>query len=109
TQILYFALLLTPARPPLLPYTTLFRSLDIGTGQRRSPEEHRPVRCDPPGIHLVQALLHRDRGLDQQTRHSDGVGAVLDRGVEDRSEEHTSELQSRENLVCRLLHEKKKI
>src|SRR5688572_32413343 len=89
---LYF-LLITP-RPPrstLFPYTTLFRSHpDRGRGQgRRTP------------FHL---LLDR-RGV-RQSRARSGLRGRSDRAA--RSEEHTSELQSQSNLVCRLLLEKKK-
>src|SRR5690554_7349730 len=68
-----------PPRSTLFPYTTLFRS----------PLRH-AVRV------LARVLLHRGR------RAAVGVEAV-------RSEEHTSELQSRPHLVCRLLLEKKNI
>src|SRR2546422_5258168 len=77
-----------PPRSTLFPYTTLFRS--------RSPRVSRPVD-------------RADRGRDRvlrlgagQARQAEWIGAV-------RSEEHTSELQSRLHLVCRLLLEKKKI
>src|SRR2546421_7920971 len=91
-----------PPRSTLFPYTTLFRSFDdlefLGRGQLRLPS-------------LVHEILH-----DFQARH------VLTCGVFGgspgnqpplavhyiRSEEHTSELQSRSDLVCRLLLEKKK-
>src|SRR5688572_32052287 len=81
----------------LFPYTTLFRSL--ARGQR-----------------LPQDL--RDRGVcaDGQRQRADGahqrrrVGVGVHRVAEgQRSEEHTSELQSQSNLVCRLLLEKKKL
>src|SRR5690606_41061519 len=64
-------------------------------GQRREPRQRRPLRQD--GSDLVGA---EPATLEQeaQTIHQEGL----------RSEEHTSELQSRENLVCRLLLEKKK-
>src|SRR5690606_35602026 len=48
------------------------------------------------------------RSMVDQLKNKLGKGVVLLATVEDRSEEHTSELQSRENLVCRLLLEKKK-
>src|SRR5690625_6266176 len=75
-------MLLHPPRPTLFPYTTLFRSL-----------HHVVLALD---AHLTPRL-----GL--------GHRAGLDELVEgdDRSEEHTSELQSRGHLVCRLLLEKK--
>src|SRR5687768_18236214 len=70
-----------PPRSTLFPYTTLFRSLGEGGG----------------AVHWSTELL----GYTQDAR---GVRAE----VRDRSEEHTSELQSRLHLVCRLLLEKKK-
>src|SRR5688572_30960849 len=69
-----------PPRSTLFPYTTLFRSGD---------EVHAPARLE---------LAERGHVLPQ----------VLHRAVHERSEEHTSELQSQSNLVCRLLLEKKK-
>src|SRR5258707_4015051 len=69
-----------PPRSTLFPYTTLFRSA-----------VHRPRRAGPGG--------------DRLPRPARAHGARAGRG---RSEEHTSELQSRQYLVCRLLLEKKK-
>src|SRR5688572_32764979 len=71
-----------PPRSTLFPYTTLFRS-------KRRAAHH--------------ADRHRDRGAAADFRCGRGVCRV-----ELRSEEHTSELQSQSNLVCRLLLEKKK-
>src|SRR5258707_10626043 len=75
-----------PPRSTLFPYTTLFRSLEIPrcaiVHLRSGPSHH-------PGM----TLEHLDENRD---------------GAKDRSEEHTSELQSRQYLVCRLLLEKKK-
>src|SRR5207249_10352834 len=86
---LYFFLLLTlrPPRSTLFPYTTLFRSTRL---HQRCARRKR------------QAALRRaeHRGLRR--------AVVLDEGHGVRSEEHTSELQSRFDLVCRLLLEKKK-
>src|SRR5438270_6172519 len=74
-----------PPRSTLFPYTTLFRS-------------------DPVGDRVVH-----ERGPEQR---EDDVGleahALRERSGDERSEEHTSELQSQSNLVCRLLLEKKK-
>src|SRR2546422_6693337 len=67
-----------PPRSTLFPYTTLFRSLEL-----------------------------RRRRLRHPARHHDDLGVELAPRLE-RSEEHTSELQSRLHLVCRLLLEKKK-
>src|SRR5436309_4595003 len=75
-----------PPRSTLFPYTTLFRS-PCGRGKTHSPR----VGDDTP------AAPYRD-----DTRRTASRAAAI------RSEEHTSELQSRENLVCRLLLEKKK-
>src|SRR5690606_41158766 len=77
-----------PPRSALFPYTTLFRSHRPGRG--RLPRA-RAARASHPGPGPGQ-------GRPRRGRRRDG----------DRSEEHTSELQSRENLVCRLLLEKKK-
>src|SRR5437588_8653451 len=76
---LFFLMIRRPPRSTLFPYTTLFRSIN-------SP------RCDPP--------LRRDPAA--LPRHQAGRRQDL------RSEEHTSELQSHSDLVCRLLLEKKK-
>src|SRR5438445_1467950 len=77
-----------PPRSTLFPYTTLFRSLEERAGR---------------GVaHLVDLLVPRGVLLDVGVAPGDvRLGLV-------RSEEHTSELQSRQYLVCRLLLEKKK-
>src|SRR3712207_8099884 len=84
-----------PPRSTLFPYTTLFRS-------RR--EQDRVYREDGPGGWRLKergpALLRRVRGRDH-------LGPEGRRRGQDRSEEHTSELQSRQYLVCRLLLAKK--
>src|SRR5690606_41812131 len=100
---LYFSMITRPPRSTLFPYTTLFRS-PAGRGAAggaRRPGRHRR-RSAPPGVHrlppgAVRAGPHRPHPAPAR-RSDDGR----------RSEEHTSELQSRENLVCRLLLEKKK-
>src|SRR5690606_39348968 len=101
--------LLTPRAPrsPLFPYTTLFRSDHIPQGQVGL---ERAAGSDPDQtLHAV--LGHKLSGIDgsrgdthprSHDRHRNSLVAP------GRSEEHTSELQSRENLVCRLLLEKKK-
>src|SRR3712207_8512724 len=95
-----------PPRSTLFPYTTLFRSV---RGPRR---RHLQGSLQPTG-NPVLALAHaRDLSDGRQRR----APHILDRRarddrrdlVEHRSEEHTSELQSRQYLVCRLLLEKKK-
>src|SRR5258707_6150366 len=91
-----------PPRSTLFPYTTLFRSL-----YRRRPRQHSvgslvDFSHSPTAqqlSELIAAHLARLRHLLAEFGHD-----VSD----DRSEEHTSELQSRQYLVCRLLLEKKK-
>src|SRR3712207_8673856 len=99
-------MILRPPRSTLVPYTTLFRS---GTGRGLVRERHGGGR----DVHDVE--LHREplddtavllevpreqRLLQRRARQLDPPR---------RSEEHTSELQSRQYLVCRLLLEKKKV
>src|SRR5437588_8903389 len=85
-----------PPRSTLFPYTTLFRSgrspADPTPGPARAPPPHHPPRPPPE---------RRTRGGRGERRAGGGVGR-------NRSEEHTSELQSHSDLVCRLLLEKKK-
>src|SRR2546422_1435787 len=89
-----------PPRSTLFPYTTLFRSQPI-----RIPE---PARHRDLGAVGEEARTGHAAGLDLAAQHD--VEARLGRrgGERARSEEHTSELQSRLHLVCRLLLEKKK-
>src|SRR3712207_7262236 len=88
-----------PPRSTLFPYTTLFRS-GRRVGQRGARVE---LGGEPVGVVQVGGArgVHGRAQLDE---HRHQVGRVLQR----RSEEHTSELQSRQYLVCRLLLEKKK-
>src|SRR5258708_20591962 len=79
--IFFFLMIRRPPRSTLFPYTTLFRSADGKPAVRRSRDEPR-VLCTP--------------------------GPVWASASARRSEEHTSELQSPDHLVCRLLLEKKK-
>src|SRR5256885_17157750 len=89
SDLFFFLMIRRPPRSTLFPYTTLFRS-------QRGRDAH-----------LARAAL-------EQVVQADGIeadeGREIDIGVEirPRSEEHTSELQSPWNLVCRLLLEKKK-
>src|SRR3712207_6868602 len=96
-----------PPRSTLFPYTTLFRSDD-----RRAPERHADDRGDDPdrgadGRRGGGDAEHQPERRGPARGHDDGEpGRNADRLR--RSEEHTSELQSRQYLVCRLLLEKKK-
>src|SRR2546427_3656145 len=78
-----------PPRSTLFPYTTLFRSTTAG---RAGDVSYR----------------HRDRGRDMALKTQLLLVLLALAGTQPRSEEHTSELQSQSNLVCRLLLEKKK-
>src|SRR5690349_23531271 len=88
-----------PPRSTLFPYTTLFRS----------SEERVGVRIDDP------LPLTLDQAIEMALRNNNDIDAsrndvhISEYALESyRSEEHTSELQSRRDLVCRLLLEKKK-
>src|SRR5688572_31192809 len=84
-----------PPRSTLFPYTTLFRS----SGRERD------APCDPSGRHGFAGRVHGRVQAD--LRHA-LLRCVARPHGPGRSEEHTSELQSQSNLVCRLLLEKKK-
>src|SRR5690349_23987929 len=86
-----------PPRSTLFPYTTLFRSID---DDDRSPLRHRRTEN---AIIDRRGQIHRQAGLGCRV-----AAPARKRENADRSEEHTSELQSRRDLVCRLLLEKKK-
>ena len=60
--------------------------LDVGPGQGGAAEDHRPAGREPPGVHLLEVLLHDDRRLHEQPGHADDVGPVLVGGVEDRGD-----------------------
>src|SRR5436190_18703391 len=78
-----------PPRSTLFPYTTLFRSLSA-----------------IPACAQSMRVAHRDYSIHRRTCR--GYRIIATSPTVDRSEEHTSELQSHSDLVCRLLLEKKK-
>src|SRR2546425_7741735 len=87
-----------PPRSTLFPYTTLFRSTSPETQVAGTVHERRVSRRDHRrGVRLLDDGRARYAGPDGESR-----------AVVERSEEHTSELQSLAYLVCRLLLEKKK-
>src|SRR3712207_7687692 len=90
----FFLMIRRPPRSTLFPYTTLFRSSRASAFKRR--------RSSGVTATTITALI-----LWPRTPQMDWLSADLQRDV-CRSEEHTSELQSRQYLVCRLLLEKKK-
>src|SRR3712207_8857519 len=87
-----------PPRSTLFPYTTLFRSAEIGPYVVGAD----PVDAPFDGVDRLFGGAFDGRGQLVRARR------VQPRHVAARSEEHTSELQSRQYLVCRLLLEKKK-
>src|SRR3712207_8773602 len=87
----FFLMIRRPPRSTLFPYTTLFRSPRRGKGRK-------PLAEAP--IHNAVPLASVEFDTSEILLHPDEIGR--------RSEEHTSELQSRQYLVCRLLLEKKK-
>src|SRR2546427_8108102 len=94
--LFFFLMIRRPPRSTLFPYTTLFRSdidndgdIDIIVNDLDGPPQ----------------LLRNDGGNENNSVLVKTIGVKSNR---DRSEEHTSELQSQSNLVCRLLLEKKK-
>src|SRR3712207_8489362 len=90
-----------PPRSTLFPYTTLFRSA-VGQPVPAPERASHPRKQEP-----TEEQLLTEHGVEDHHRDDDGEpGPVA--GEELRSEEHTSELQSRQYLVCRLLLEKKK-
>src|SRR3712207_8767871 len=93
-----------PPRSTLFPYTTLFRS----PGRRTDRLRHPVVGPRPPGAG-PQPISRRAETLEVPRPASGPSGEPVHLLVDSRSEEHTSELQSRQYLVCRLLLEKKKI
>src|SRR4051812_49889742 len=86
TSFFFFLMIRRPPRSTLFPYTTLFRS----------------------AVTLADAVAQGGPDLGIGPRPPEWTGPIEALGWEERSEEHTSELQSHVNLVCRLLLEKKK-
>src|SRR2546428_5535205 len=86
--LFFFLMIRRPPRSTLFPYTTLFRSLSTLRDRRNRSSTSKSIGCQP-----TFRTIHRHR----ECRANRWI----------RSEEHTSELQSRSDLVCRLLLEKK--
>src|SRR5690606_42139803 len=103
------SLIRLPPRSTLFPYTTLFRSVDVAATVYRIAGVAAPETVDGRALEEILA-----GGPDALAVNAEEfrVAAPIDGGDyvltlhASRSEEHTSELQSRENLVCRLLLEK---
>src|SRR3712207_8059295 len=93
SMFFFFLMIRRPPRSTLFPYTTLFRSLLRVDEVQHEQQDARADEVDRRSLHEAQAA----------------DVAHLPQPELRRSEEHTSELQSRQYLVCRLLLEKKKI
>src|SRR3712207_7425685 len=87
-----------PPRSTLFPYTTLFRAFEVTSQERDALAETFAVF--PTFLEESRQTLNRLETFSSRTE-------PLIRDLQPRSEEHTSELQSRQYLVCRLLLEKK--
>src|SRR5260370_28136304 len=105
----FFLMIRRPPRSTLFPYTTLFRSV-------HGDEEDEPVQGEEGDRDRAACGREPQVGEQADVEHRFGDSALPDDehdqrdggGSAERSEEHTSELQSHLNLVCRLLLEKKK-
>src|SRR3712207_7569211 len=94
-----------PPRSTLFPYTTLFRSQG-GVRRSRAPGRSCHANSASAGTGMGVRLMKVCESMGREGTMAKRAGAR--EGVRARSEEHTSELQSRQYLVCRLLLEKKK-
>src|SRR5258708_29883532 len=102
--VFFFLMIRRPPRSTLFPYTTLFRSME--QKPRQETRFHR-LPCglrDNPNPEIVSSLIRSLQTLGQRNPDGTGNRAAV---IIIRSEEHTSELQSPDHLVCRLLLEKK--
>src|SRR5690606_40579061 len=106
SRLLFLLLIRRPPRPPLFPYTTLFRSDPMGHDRKARMFA---LLLDMGFKEIEIGFPSASQTDFDFTRWAIEEGNVpADVSLQVRSEEHTSELQSRENLVCRLLLEKKK-
>src|SRR5690606_41587450 len=105
THSLYLSRVRRHPSTTLFPYTTLFRSL--GHQAVLIIGDYTAMVGDPTGRNKERPQLTHEDVLANAETYTEQVFKILD-PEKTRSEEHTSELQSRENLVCRLLLEKKK-
>src|SRR2546429_4341412 len=100
-----------PPRSTLFPYTTLFRSYAVWWIRQAIlqalAEQSRIVRVPLNRAGTLHRIGKRSASLLQELGREPTVEEIAE-GIDIRSEEHTSELQSRLHLVCRLLLEKKK-
>src|SRR2546430_8854054 len=98
-SLFFFLMIRRPPRSTLFPYTTLFRSQPPFSLIRREAAAREIPWCAEHGTGVICYSPMQMTPVPCSAHH----------GISRRSEEHTSELQSQSNLVCRLLLEKKKI
>src|SRR3712207_8897261 len=98
----FFLMIRRPPRSTLFPYTTLFRSLFVRVDCGRAAREAL-ADCEAWRVGFVEPA-----GFEVRVCEPGRPGQRVELWRDGRSEEHTSELQSRQYLVCRLLLEKKK-
>src|SRR5207249_11225964 len=98
----FFSMIRPPPTSTLFPYTTLFRSPALSASSRAHPQDGCVAGTGASGRLFGS---HRERSSRPERDFAGEPGRA---GALPRSEEHTSELQSRFDLVCRLLLEKKK-
>src|SRR5207253_10448837 len=107
-RFFFFLRILPPPTSPLFPYTTLFRSLALVLPAYRDAAQRAQIEISTtPFYHPILPLIC-DSDIARVANPATPLPRRAYRRPEDRSEEHTSELQSRGHLVCRLLLEKKK-
>src|SRR5690606_41902318 len=104
TPVHFSSTIRRPPRSTLFPYTTLFRSSLVELG----PESPRTEQFIRNSGHRAGVEIERPWAAQTRNACNSGPDTRNFSRYSRRSEEHTSELQSRENLVCRLLLEKKK-
>src|SRR5256885_11402881 len=97
-----------PPRSTLFPYTTLFRSVEAFAQQVDADQHVEGALAQfAQDLHALDGVQLAVQPAAPQVRLAEVVGQILRQPLGQRSEEHTSELQSPCNLVCRLLLEKK--
>src|SRR5437660_8852028 len=105
-SVFFFLMIRRPPRSTLFPYTTLFRSDSAPLGNRAAEVSAQFTGRRPPQTRLSSRSRRIERSKASITRSTSF--SLIAPFIQPRSEEHTSELQSRGHLVCRLLLEKKK-
>src|SRR3712207_7758041 len=101
----FFLMIRRPPRSTLFPYTTLFRSMPVSASPARIAAE---IGAAPRWRGNNEAWTFRQPSGGRSSTSRRRIRPYAATTITSRSEEHTSELQSRQYLVCRLLLEKKK-